>query len=272
MRNLFHLIVRYYFGILFILFETLCLFILIKYNNFQQSIVLNSSNYICGTVYENIASVTQYINLKQVNEKLNKENSYLRGLLKQSHQLTADSSFVFLDTIYKQKYIYHSAKIVNNSVHKQYNYITLNRGKKNGIKPEMAVIANGGVVGIVISASENYSSVLPVLNRRLKISAKIKKNNYFGSLVWEGKDYRKAILKEIPFNAAIQKGDTIVTSGYSQIFPEGILVGTIDEITYEKGSNFYQIGVLLSNDFKQLSYVQVIENLMREEELENIKE
>ncbi len=272
MKNLFHFIARFHFTILFVLFEFMCLVLLIQYNNFQQSSILNSSNYICGKVYDNVSAVTQYIHLKETNRALNEENSYLRGLLKKSHQLTADSSFVSLDTIYKQKYIYRSAKIINNSVNKQYNYITLNKGQKNGVKPEMAVIANGGVVGIVLSVTDNYASVLSLLNSRLKISAKIKKNNYFGSLTWNGKDYRRVILKEIPFNASVQKGDTVVTSGFSQIFPEGILVGVVDKITDEPGSNFHNINVLLFNDFKQLSYVQVIDNLMRNEEKQSRKE
>ncbi len=272
MRNLFHFIARFHFTILFLMFEMLCIILLVRYNNFQQSTMLNSGNYICGMVYDNVSAITQYIHLKETNQALNKENSYLRGLLKQSHQLVADSTYVFNDSLYQQKYLYRSAKIINNSINKQNNYITLNKGRKNGIKPEMGVIANGGIVGVVVSVSDHYASVLSLLNSRLRISAKIKKNNYFGSLTWDGKDYRKAKLKEIPFNALVQKGDTIVTSGFSEIFPEGILVGVVNDISDESESNFHNINVLLFNDFKQLSYVQVIDNLMRNEEKENRKE
>ncbi|MCY1632797.1 rod shape-determining protein MreC [Marinifilum sp. D737] len=267
MKNLLHFIVRFHFTILFIVFEIFCLLLLVNYNNYQKSEFLNSSNAISGGIYQKVSSVTDYLSLAKTNEELNRENVRLRNLLHSSYKLTTDSSFIFLDTIYKQQYIYRTAKIINNSVNKQLNYITLNKGKIHGIEREMAVVTDNGVVGVVKSVSDNFASVISVLNDRLRISAKLKGNNYHGSLIWDGVDYRKAMLKDIPFHVKIAKGDTIVTSGYSAIFPEGLQLGVVDEVMTSSGSNFQNIKVLLSNDFKSLSYVKVVGDLMKEERL-----
>ncbi|RKE03546.1 rod shape-determining protein MreC [Marinifilum flexuosum] len=267
MKNLLHFIVRFHFTILFIVFEIFCLLLLVNYNNYQKSEFLNSSNAISGGIYQKVSSVTDYVSLAKTNEELNRENVRLRNLLHSSYKLTTDSSFVFLDTIYKQQYIYRTAKIINNSVNKQLNYITLNKGRIHGIEREMAVVTDNGVVGVVKSVSDNFASVISVLNDRLRISAKLKGNNYHGSLIWDGVDYRKAMLKDIPFHVKIAKGDTIVTSGYSAIFPEGLQLGVVDEVMTSSGSNFQNIKILLSNDFKSLSYVKVVGDLMKEERL-----
>jgi rod shape-determining protein MreC len=268
MKNLLHFIVRFHFTILFIVFEIFCLLLLVNYNNYQKSQFLNSSNAISGGIYQKVSSVTDYLSLARTNEELNRENARLRNLLKSSYSLSADSSFTFTDTLYKQQYIYRTAKIINNSVNKQLNYITLNKGKVHGIEREMAVVTDNGVVGVVKSVSENFSSVISLLNNRLRVSAKLKGNNYHGSLTWDGVDYRKALLKDIPFHVNIAKGDTIVTSGFSAIFPEGVQLGVVDEVLSSSGSNFQDVKVLLSNDFKSISYVKVVGDLMKEERLQ----
>ncbi|NOU58795.1 rod shape-determining protein MreC [Marinifilum caeruleilacunae] len=268
MKNLLHFIVRFHFTILFIVFEIFCLLLLVNYNNYQKSQFLNSSNAISGGIYQKVSSVTDYLSLARTNEELNRENVRLRNLLKSSYSLSADSSFTFTDTLYKQQYIYRTAKIINNSVNKQLNYITLNKGKVHGIEREMAVVTDNGVVGVVKSVSENFSSVISLLNNRLRVSAKLKGNNYHGSLTWDGVDYRKALLKDIPFHVNIAKGDTIVTSGFSAIFPEGVQLGVVDEVLSSSGSNFQDVKVLLSNDFKSISYVKVVGDLMKEERLQ----
>lgn len=271
MKNLLHFIVRFHFTILFIVFEIFCLLLLVNYNNYQKSQFLNSSNSISGGVYKKVSSVTDYLALARTNEELNRENVRLRNLLQSSYKLSTDSSFSFTDTIYRQQYIYRNAKIINNSVNKQLNYITLDKGKIHGIKREMAVVTDNGVVGVVKSVSDNFSSVISLLNNRLRVSAKLKGNNYHGSLIWDGVDYRRALLKDIPFHVNIAKGDTVVTSGFSAIFPEGVKLGIVDEVLSSSGGNFQDVKVLLSNDFKSLSYVKVVGDLMKEERI-NLEE
>jgi len=173
-------------------------------------------------------------------------------------------------TLPGRKYTYIPAQVISNSVNKQYNFVTIDRGSNHGIKPEMAVISPRGVVGVVYSVSANYATVISLLNRDFMLSVKIRKNNYFGPLAWEGINPEIASLTEIPYHVNVQKGDTIVTSGYSTIFPEGLLVGVVSDFQIEK-SNFYRINVELSEKFRQLTYVYVINNLLSDEQI-NLEE
>jgi rod shape-determining protein MreC len=174
------------------------------------------------------------------------------------------------DTVDAPAYIFTSAKVISNSVNKQLNYITLNKGSRHGIKPDMGIIDASGIVGVITDVSPNYSTGLSMLNRRLSVPAKITKNNYFGSLVWDGENYNSADLREIPFHIIVNVGDTVVTSGYSNVFPEGIMIGTIKKFDVESGTNFYNIKVELSTNFKTLKYVEVVQNTKRSE-LKNIE-
>ncbi len=242
--------------------------LLVSYNNFQKTEFLNSSNAVAGNLYKKVSSTTDYLALAKTNEELNKENARLNNILANSFKMSADSSILYTDSLYQQQYIYRTAKIINNSVNKQLNYITLDKGSVHGIKPEMAVVTNLGVVGVVKSVSKNFSTAISLLNSRISVSSKIKKNNYFGSLTWDGKDYKTARLLEIPVHVSIQAGDTIVTSGFSSIFPEGLLLGTIQEVLPSSGGNFHEVSIAFTNDFKSLSYVMVIGDLMKTERIE----
>lgn len=268
MKNLLHFIVRFHFTILFVVIEIFCLLLLVSYNNYQKTEFLNSSNVVTGSIYDRVSSTTDYLALAETNEQLNRENTKLKNILAESFKVSVDSSYLYNDSLYQQQYIYRTAKIINNSVNKQLNYITLNKGKIHGIKPEMAVVTDNGVVGVINSVSDNFSTAISLLNSRIRVSAKIKKNNYFGSLTWDGKNYKTARLYEIPFHVQIKVGDTIVTSGYSSIFPEGILLGTVQEVLPESGGNFHDVVIDLSNDFKGISYVKVIGDLMKTERIQ----
>jgi len=158
------------------------------------------------------------------------------------------------------------SRIVHNSVYKQYNFITLDKGKKDGVFKDMGVISEQGLVGIILESSNNFATVIPILNRDFRLSVKIKSNNYAGILQWEGDSPQYAMLSEIPFHVNITEGDTILTSGFSSIFPEGIEVGHLESFVLEKG-NFYDIKVKLSTDFQQLFHVNVIRNFRQEEQL-----
>ena len=149
--------------------------------------------------------------------------------------------------------------MVHNSVYKQYNYITIDRGEKDGVFRDMGVISESGLVGIVMATSGNYATVIPVINRDFRLSVKIQSNNYSGILRWEGDSPRYAILSEIPFHVRISEGDTIVTSGFSAIFPEGIEAGVIESFVLESG-NFYDIRIRLFTRFQSLFHVNVIRN------------
>jgi rod shape-determining protein MreC len=250
--------------VLFILLETLALAMVFNYNSFQKATYLNSANRVTGKVYSIYQSVTGYFGLTKINRELAQENARLRMLLENQPEFVANTDSIFL-TLPESDSVYHfiPAQIISNSVNRPFNYITLDKGSRHGIKPDMGIISASGIVGVVGQVSASYSMGLSVLNQRWSISAKLKKNNYYGSLIWQGTDYRTAILSEIPLHVDIAIGDTVVTSGYSSVFPEGILVGTINDFSEPDGENYYSIQVKLSVDFKNLSHVEVVENRIK---------
>lgn len=194
------------------------------------------------------------------------ENAKLRSQLLTSYYQNNLTVNHINDTIYKQQYEYIPAGVVNNSVTKRNNYITLNRGSNHGITPQMGVISESGIVGIVMSVSPNYSTVLSLLNNNCKISAKVKKNGAFGSLVWDGDDPSIARLLDVNKHVPVATNDLVITSNYSTIFPEGIPIGKIYAHSLDAGDNFHTIKVELFTDFSTVSTVYVIRNLFKEEQ------
>jgi rod shape-determining protein MreC len=223
---------------------------------------------VSGYFYEQFSSVIEYFELKRTNEELAKENTRLRNKLEQNPFFSNIASRIDFDSIADQAYRYKSAKVVNNSVNKHLNYLTLDKGATDGIEPDMGVISSRGLVGVILNRSENYSTTISLLNTRLNISARLRETGFFGSLAWDGVSYRHAILSGIPAHASPSVGDAVVTSGFSSIFPEDILIGTIDEVKIDQGEGFYEIKVLLSVDFKNLQYVQVVDKIDAEEQIE----
>ena len=270
MKNLFRLLYRYHVVFLFILLETLSLSMVVTYNNYQRATFFDSSNFFTGTLYKEFSSFTQIFSFKQVNFKMAEENAVLRAALQEQLLKSSQGTYKSSDSIYLPRiardssqnavYRFTTARVINNSINQQHNFITLNKGRRDGVKADMGVIANGQVVGLVTKVSENFSTVISLLNSRWKISAKIKRNDYFGSLSWDGKDYRRVQLNEIPYHVPVQNGDTIVTTGYAASFPEGLVIGTISDFSIGTGSNFYKIEVMLAADFKNLVIVGLVEN------------
>jgi rod shape-determining protein MreC len=270
MRTLLQFIIRYHLFFLFLLMEVFSFTLIFKYNRYQRAGILNFSSSVQGFAYSKVFKFREYLNLYKINQELVNENNLLHNQLDNYKQIVRNSPVMDETSFPGRKFTYIPAMIINNSVNKQYNFLTLDRGRNHGIKPEMAVISSEGIVGVVYAVSGNFSTVISLLNRDFRLSAKIRKNNYFGSLTWEGISPHTALLSEIPYHVNVQKGDTIVTSGYSAIFPEGLLVGTVSAFEVEE-SNFFRIDVELSEDFNQLTHVYIINNLLNEEQL-NLEE
>jgi rod shape-determining protein MreC len=248
--------------------EGFAFYLLFQNNNFHRASFLNSTNKISGGVYAQYSDFTDYLNLKEVNLQLAVENERLRGLQINAYEKLFGPNIIIDDTLYQRQYLFTKAKIINNSINKQNNYLTLNIGSNNGIENGMGVLAPNGVVGIVQNVSQNYSTVLSLLHGSAKISVKLKGSNYFGSMQWDGENYRQGILTDIPNHVNIQIGDTIVTSGFSATFPANIHVATIADFNKPKGENFYDIKLNFNTDFKNLSYVYVVKNSRSTEQLE----
>lgn len=267
MRSLLNFLLRIHFFLLFILIEVFSITLLVNNNNFHKARFVNFTRQFAGKVYDKTSNFKQYLSLAEENERLASENNRLLNIIESTYK----SDEIFFrsvdDTIYNQRYKYTRASIINNSINKKHNILTLNKGSLQGLRPEMAVVSEGSIVGVIKGVSENYATVISLLNLDLRISSKVKKNGYFGSLNWNGEDYQTAILHEIPLHADIQVGDTIITSGFSSIFPEGIIIGFIQDFE-EKSGSFYEIDVRLSTDFKKLNNVNVIGNLLQTEKNE----
>jgi len=263
MQQIFNFIIRNSNRLLFLLLLGISLGLTIQSHSYHRSKVISSANFLSGGVYEKINRVNEYMNLRAENDELVLENARLKSLLFNKE----DTSKIPLpDTVkgVKPADIIVS-KVIHNTYNKHENFLTLNSGSNEGVKPDMGVINSLGIVGIVDDTSPRYSTVVSILNMKSQINAKLKKSNHFGSLTWDGKSTGFVQLRDVPRLASVKKGDTIVTGGQSVIFPEGINIGTIETIYKERETSFYVIKVKLFNDMTNLGHVYIIKSKDREE-------
>ena len=277
MRNLLNFLLKYNYWFLFILLEVICFVLLFRFNNYQQSVYFTSANVVTGKVYEVSGSVSSYFHLKSVNEDLLDRNMLLEqqiaNLENALRERQVDSVIVnSIRNLDNKDYQIFKAHVIRNSLNQADNYITLDKGSSSGIRPEMGVVDGNGVVGIVYKTSPNYSLVISVLNSKSSISCKIVGNEYFGYLKWEHGDSRYAYLKDLPRHAEFNLGDTVVTSGYSTVFPAGVMVGTVDDMSDSNDGLSYLLKIKLATDFGKLGDVRVIARTgqMEQQELENM--
>ena len=252
MRSLLDFIVRHSYVFLFILLETLSLVLLFGFNDRQKEAFMTSANVMSGTLLEWRTGVGHYFGLRKENAGLMEENARLRSLL---YELT-DSQYVETGRRLSSEGVI-VARVIDNSVRKDDNYITIDKGKRDGIAPGMGVYSPNGVVGSVMVAGNRYSIIMPVLNGSTSISCKIKGSDSFGFLEWPGGDPYVAQVRDMPYHSAVRRGDTIVTTGFSSVFPEDIPVGKVTGV--ERSSNGYtlKIKVNLAIDMSNLRWVYV---------------
>ena len=258
MKNLLNFLYRNNFFFVFLFLEFFCILILIKNNGYQGSSLLNSSNKISANIYQMEANAKEYLLLKDENERLAKLNTFLLNRIKLGYAAIPLKIYKKNDTLYKQEYEFMNGKAISSSVNKRNNYLTLNIGSKQGVTHDMAVITSEGIIGIVKDVSENFASAMSILHKDVRVNCQLKKDCTYGPLIWDGTDYRFSNLTDIPTNAKIKRGDTVITSSLSGIFPEGILVGFVDSYEQRPNESFYTVKVKLSADFKKVNYVSVI--------------
>jgi rod shape-determining protein MreC len=246
--------------ILFLLLEVLAVIFTIQSHSFHKSKFVNSANFVSGGIYNRINNFKEFLLLKKENERLSEENVYLKNLLNIRDKNVVETDQIVIDTAnYRQKYRYTGAKVINNNYRKNNNYLTINKGSNSGIEPDLGVINSKGIVGITKSVSANYATVLSILNVNSRINAKLLNSDHYGSLTWDNNDYNVVQLLDIPIQAAVYAGDTIVTGGKSTIFPEGIPIGVIKEFK-TLNNNYEYINISLFNDMSSIGYVEVIKN------------
>ncbi|MCL2097465.1 MAG: rod shape-determining protein MreC [Bacteroidales bacterium] len=267
-------LLRFFSGIrvfaVFIVLEIIAVILFIGNSYYQQSTILKSMHTTWSMVVRPVHSLTQYFSLGVVNRQLAEENNRLRNELEYL-QSGLDSAAVTLvhDEEYRPLYSYIPAEIIDNSINKQQNYIMLNAGSEQGVTTEMGVITEQGVVGIVISVSKHYALVKSILNTEWKFNVRLKSSGDFGPMQWDGINYRQSILSDIPQHSNVVKGDTVVTSGYSRMFPQGIPVGVVDTAVIKRG-NFYEVKVNLFIDLRKAQYVNIVNSIYRNE-LDSLK-
>lgn len=270
MRQLVDFFVRHGAWFVFILLAGVSCVMLFRSNPYQQAVYMTSAGAVSSSVYRAANSVTGYFNLRTINDDLQErlstlemENLSLRRRLQRAEELA------YADTVTPDSaltpYRFITGRVINNSIAHSNNFITIDRGSDDGIQPEMGVIDRNGIVGIVNVTGRHTARVISLLNSDLRLSCKVKGSDAFGSLVWDGKSPRYAVLEELPRHVEFALGDTVITSGYSVVFPEGIPVGIVRERERDADDNFYSLRVELLTDFSTLSTVRVIENFLKDE-------
>ncbi|WP_152287106.1 rod shape-determining protein MreC [Flavicella marina] len=263
MQQIAYFIEKYKYFLLFVLLEIIAFGFIIQSHSYHKSQFINSANAITGGFLNKTVSFFEYTTLKEENLRLSEENAFLRTKLGLQ---TAALDTVHLDTnLVKNQYI--SAKIIANNYTHRNNILTINKGTNDGVHIDMGVINSTGIIGIVNQVSHNYATVLSILNNNTKINARLQKNNYFGTLTWDGKDYKTVQLLDIQRQANIAIGDTIVSGGKSILFPENLPIGIIKSFE-ASNKNYSNIEISLFTDMSNLGYVHVIDNLDKEEILE----
>ena len=271
MRNVFLFLKRYSVLIIFLVLQGLALSMLFSYNRFHQTTYGMFSNEVAGKLNKRVNKVESFFTLSEQNQALRKQNAALLSYLP-SGSVSPDTSFLVVsDTIavdslksYRQ-YQYFDAKIISNSVFLQQNYIVLHRGSVQGIVPNMAVVGTDGLIGTVISVSENMSIVMSLLHRQSKVIAVLKKGSGLGEVTWDGKDPRFLVLSKVPKTIVVKKGDTVVSSPYSDKFPPGIPIGYVEKIDQDQETNTYTLKIRTAVDFYAVQHAYIVKNLLQEE-------
>ncbi len=270
MRGLIDFFVRHSGWAVFLLFATLSCVTLFRGNPYQQHVYMTSAGAVASAVYRTSNSVTGYFHLRGINEDLQQRTAQLEmELIDLRRQLRAAGEKIYGDSVpvdsALRQYRFIMAHVINNSIARSNNFITIDRGESDGVRPEMGVVDQNGVVGIVNVTGPHTARLISVLNSDLRLSCKVKGSDAFGSLVWDGKSPRRALLEEMPRHVEFALGDTVITSGYSVVFPEGIPVGRVVGHKRDDDDNFYSLSVELFTDFATLSTVRVIENFSKDE-------
>lgn len=270
MKEFFEFFRRYLKWLILLVYVTLSCMLLFGSDPYRHHLWLTSASTVSGALYRVGHNITSFFSLREVNEDLNHRNAVLEAeVVNLREQINLMKLAGFTDTMPRPDSVAHFefivADVINNSVHHAHNYLTVDKGTNDGVRPEMGVIDHSGVVGTVSAVGPHYARVISLLNPNFRLSCKIKSSENFGSLVWDGIDPSEALLEELPRHTVFEPGDTVVTSGYSAVFPAGLPVGTIMPDKRDHKENFFTLRVKLFADFSRLSNVQIVKNNHRDE-------
>lgn len=274
MRNVFLFIRRYFNLLTFLVLQFIALSFLVRYNNFHRASFLGIANEVTGKINTQYNKAEDFLFLNEENQRIHRMNDSLMNLLSANFLIPDTSVKIVRDSIKYdtvsgyRRYAWRSARVVFNSTNAEKNYLQIDRGSKQGIKDNMAVIgSDGSAVGIVVNVSENFSQIMSLLHIQSKVNASLKKTKEFGTIEWDSKDPRFVLLKGIPKSVDVKKGDTVLTSVYSYNFPPGLMMGTVQEIIKDNSTSFFVLKIKTATNFYKVQQVFVIENLHRDEQM-----
>lgn len=273
MQTLLNLLVKHNHWFFFLLLEGISVMLIVRFNNYQSAAFFTSTNSVAGEMFSAVTDATSYLSLKGENKQLLEQNVALSAevqLLREQLEEYRSAEALSADGVFLQDssdYVFNSARVVNNSLNAVNNYIVIDKGTKDGVGSEMGVYNGEGVVGVIYLSSKHYSLVLPLLNSKSNISCRIKGGDNFCALQWDGEDTRYSYLVDLPRYTKFEQGDTVVTSGFSSIFPANIPVGTIDRVEDTPDAMFYRARVKLMVDFSSLSSVYIVGNKGHNEQM-----
>lgn len=265
MFNLVQLLIKLSGFLLFVLLEAICFSLVVRYNSDQEKIYTNTVNNFTGYLQQKSTTANRYFQLYDENKRLAKENAKLLDRLASvgvNVQNPLDTAWA--DTL-QPLYTFLEAEVIRNSINQNHNYITLNKGSKDGVRPHSGLVTEDGVVGIVRKVSPNYSVAMSVLHRQVVVNARVRHKHYFGPMTWKSDNIHIFNLDNIPKDAPVTKGDTIETSGYSTMFPPGIALGVVDKMWMDPGSNFFTIEVRSFAKLSNLQHAYIVRNIFKEE-------
>ena len=265
MNELFSFIVKNSKWFVFTFFVVISCMLLFRDDPYRQHVYITSAGKLASTAYNGANNVTSYFNLHEINDDLNRRNAELQSRIAALEEALEElKEEEYTDTLVPEPgvepFSFIVAHVINNSIARPFNYLTINKGSAEGVRPELGVIDRNGVVGIVSNVGSHSARVISLLNPHFRLSCKIKSSDYFGSLVWDGRTPTEAVLEELPRHTVFKVGDTIVTSGYSAVFPPGLPVGVVLDDDTDKNQNFFTLRVRLLADFTTMSNVQVVIN------------
>jgi rod shape-determining protein MreC len=266
MGNIVAFLARHHRFFIFILLEAICFSLVVNYNKDQSSAFFRAAYDMSGRVDQTFTNVSSYFHLQHVNDSLKAENARLRSKLKTAIYFDTTKAKFFNDTIYHQKYSFIPCDVINNSVTGRNNYLTLDAGTNKNIGKHLGVVTTSGIAGVTRDVSPHFTSVLSVLHKDFTVSAEIAEMKEIGTVVWDGNNPEMVIMKDIPLHIRIRKGMHVVTSPYSELFPQGTPIGVIEDFKIKQADAFYTIYVKLATDIRNIRSVYVVSNLMKVEQ------
>ncbi|MBN1198690.1 MAG: rod shape-determining protein MreC [Bacteroidales bacterium] len=265
MRNLFLFFRKHYFIFLFLALEMISLVLFFRFNKYQNAVMFKWTSGISGGIHSVYRDISEYFSLKEANFILGEENAALHARMPEAIYLSDTAMFSRNDTLFQSEYRFINARVISNTTNQRNNFLMISKGRLQGVEPHMGVITGNKIVGQVVNVSSHFSWVLSMLHSESKISARFMKNNQMISVEWPGGDYKKGVVREIPKHLQVIPGDTVVTSGNSEVFPNGILIGIIDNLTIRDNENFNTATLTFLTDFNSLGYVEVVVDMFRSE-------